>query len=152
MVITLIILAGILVCTSTVAVLVLNRLSKRVKTYETSFARFFNAPDAETASEFGLMVEGIAKIFANELAIKVKASMMGNASVQARNVKAIEGALAMDAVESENPTLGKIMKALPNVADLVKKRPELAGLAQMVMSGIGAGKGNGGGSTVNRYR
>jgi len=145
MFITVIILLAISVLTSLVAVQAHKRLSARLKQYEIAFLRFMTPAKEGEQSEFGIASQQLAEIFANELYIKVKAGMMGQASVQARDIKAVEGALALDGISETSPLIGEVIGASPRLRDLVKKRPGLVAVAQQFLSQMGAGqnKGNG---------
>jgi len=144
MFITVVVLLAVSVLTSLVTVMAHNRLTNRLKQYEAAFVRYFTTQKEGEASEFGATIQSISEVFANELYIKVKAGMMGNASVQARDIKAVEGAIALDSVGELSPVIEGVLEASPRLKKLVEKRPQLLALAQQMFAGSGKlSRGNG---------
>lgn len=81
---------------------------------------YFEAPDQESPSQFGLLVEVIAQLFAQKLVSNLKNVIGGMNSADAKNAERAE----LSAIKQANPVLGNLDNLLPKRwkknADLIK--------------------------------
>jgi len=103
--------------------------------------------DGDNPSTFALVVQNAGAVIANEIAVRLKTSLMGMSSAVTRQEKAAEGALIKDVIGS-HPIGGIALGMLPNLSKVIGRNPAIgAGLLELLgkLGGKGpaAAAGNG---------
>ena len=101
---------------------------------------FLVSPTPDTASPFALLVSSIAGTFGSEISASLKATFMGLQSVEAKNASRAAAA----SVIQGNPLLTMIISSFPAVGRKLRNNPALAGLADIGLSKVMAGRAAGG--------
>lgn len=132
-----------ILCVVFLSILAVNRL----KSQAFRLARaYFEPPDPKTPAEFARTIDLIAARFSAHLSASIKASFMGDASVDAKMQKRVDQALAKDEVGQTSPLLGMALEAWPSLGGLVTKNSKYMPLVLNALKARGQNAGaNGGG-------
>lgn len=131
---TLVLVAGLIV-----TFIALLRYQREKQAFLEALKLYFEAPNAETPSQFALLTEVVSERFSQKMVASLKSSFMGMQSVDAKNVGRLESDLLQDVASQQNPALGAILGAYPAVARRLAKNPSLLPLVQNIMAKVGAG-------------
>lgn len=115
-----------------------------------SLKSYFEAPDAETPSEFANLTELLSERFSQKLVNTAKGTFMGMQSVDAKNMNRVEGDVLTDMATQKNPLLGVIMTQYPTLARRLAKNPGLLPLVQNFMPKPGTGGSSPGGTNTDK--
>jgi ABC-type arginine transport system permease subunit len=107
------------------------------------FNQFVEPAGENQPSPFAMVIDNIAVVFSTRITNTIKGSLMGMASVDARNERSLTGELAAGLAASKIPALGAIMAAIPSLRKRLIKNPELAGLASQLLAGMAPPAKNG---------
>ncbi len=114
-----------------------------VTSTESYLRGFFIAKNAETASEFALVIDNIAEVLNDKLKSSLKASLMGSISAVSRNEKALMRDIGKEHIAEQNPLMSVLFDQLPKKwQDKVIENPAAA---QAVINLIGQGGPGGAG-------
>jgi len=94
---------------------------------------YFEAPDAETPSEFAKMIDAAALVLAQRLVSSLKGTFMGVQSGARRGEDALQGDFLGDVATQANPTLGALLNSFPAVKRRLGKNPELIPAAMQLI-------------------
>jgi hypothetical protein len=106
-------------------------------------ARFVSSPDGTQPSQLALIVESAARSAGRAIAMEVKTTIMGKASVASRQETALMADMATDAINNANPILGTALDMFPTVKKRLTKNPALLEGLMGMLSKSGALGGNG---------
>lgn len=102
----------------------------RVKRVYNDILDFFTPEKAGEPSPFGKVLKLTSDQFAYKIVDQAKMTLMGMKGNQANQEKAVEGAIAVDAL-SQSPLAATALTAFPELKKLIRKNP---GLAEMGIS------------------
>ncbi len=105
---------------------------------------FFNAPNADTPSQFAETTGAIAQQFSQSMLNGFKATALGVARGEQKQSKAVDAALVKDAIAANNPLIGMLMQSMPQLNKLTNKNPELVAMAVQKLAGMSKGGGGNG--------
>ncbi len=118
---------------------VIFRAFKRQKdAFFTTLRNYFESPDADTPSEFALVVAQISDRFSTDVMTKAKTTFMGVQSGEAKREKQVAGALAQDSIGLSSPMIGAALESFPALRKLISKNPAIAPLALSALSKLGS--------------
>ena len=99
------------------------------------FHDFFDAPNAETPSQFGKMLDNAAQLFASRLMQSLRAQLANMNSITTRQAGAVQNN-AIVAGLADNPLIGGAM-GIPGIEKMIKKNPLLGLAAQYLVGKMG---------------
>ena len=101
----------------------------KIRDLQTTLRAFISPTGPEEASPLASVVDVGADMVARAVTARIKTSLMGSASGQVRQEKAVEGAIAEDMVRAAHPLAGTILDAMPELRKTLKKNPQLLDFA-----------------------
>jgi hypothetical protein len=102
----------------------------------------FFSPIDGGLSPFGKLIGTLSADFAAAIVKHIKMSLLGQASVDSKLSKAIEGDIVTDIATQNNPAIGMILEQFPSLRRRLQKHPEYLPMIQGAISSF-IGKGNG---------
>lgn len=103
----------------------------------TTLRAYFEAPNAETPSQFAMLTDAIATQAGEKLSYCLKSTFMGAQAGEAKNVKRLEGDILQDAMAQNSPVLAAIAQSFPAVSERLKGNPALLPLIMKMIPGLG---------------
>jgi len=101
----------------------------KIRELQRTVREFCSPKGPEEASPLANVVDVGADMVARAVTARIKTSLMGSASGQVRQEKAIEGAIAEDMVRAAHPLAGTLLDAMPELRKTLKKNPGLLDFA-----------------------
>lgn len=112
---------------------------------------FTESPEAGKPSPLAATVDAISQTFSQRLILQAKTSLMGMASVDSKNEKALQGELALGLAAKDSPLLSVLARSMPTLGRRLVKNPELIELAAGILSKVGPGN-NGRAETTTPFK
>ena len=114
---------------------------------ETLVSDFMESPGPGLLSPLGVFIESASRTAGRAIAMEVKTTLMGKASVASRQESGIMEDIATDQINQQMPLLGGLLEVMPSLKKRMIKNPgllqALGGILQS--SGLGSvGSGSGG--------
>jgi len=107
----------------------------KVRELQTTFRQFVSPKGPDEASPLANVVDVGADMVARAVTARIKTSLMGSQSGEARQEKAVEGAIAEDVARAAHPLAGTLLDAMPELRKTLRKNP---GLLDFALAKLGA--------------
>tara|TARA_Y100000310_G_C20674713_1_gene812319 strand:- start:1110 stop:1607 length:498 start_codon:yes stop_codon:yes gene_type:complete len=161
------ILSSLFILIGLFSLVMIARFYLLVRAFLYELSAFVQEPDGDQPSGLAVLVNEIGKSAGRSIAMEVKTTAMGKASGEARLGKAIQGDIAQDQLNAENPLVGSMLDMFPSLKKRAMKNPGVIQYLVQHLMQAGAGKGAGGpanlshlpgngkgdyGSRLNRYK
>jgi hypothetical protein len=99
---------------------------------------FFDAPDKETPSPFGAILDSAAQLFAARLMQSLRAQLANMNSITTRQTNAVRGDALLG--DLANSGIGGALASIPGVEKMIRKNPLLGLAAQFVVGKMAIGQ------------
>jgi len=116
------------------------KVSRIKKQFSETITAFITAPDEKTPSPLAQFVENASHVAGRAVAMEVKTTLMGKASVAARQEQAIIGDVVSDTVQTQNPLIAGVLDSFPSLKKRLLKNPQLAMLAGEMLQKVNTSK------------
>lgn len=140
------ILTGILLIVTSIIAGILVYSLRKIDQFRQELKKFITPAEAGKPSQASLLLENASHVIGHAAAIEIKTTLMGKASVEAKNEAGIISDLTQDKLALDSPIVGALLESFPSLKKRLGKNPALAAMLPSILSKLSGSMGNTSGS------